>query len=459
MVTTREPTLVARNRRGVETARSAGAAAWAGLGIVAGLTVVAAIVPGVFGWDVHARADQTGTVPPLSATWHAKVGVGTLPAVLVAVLAWRYAVDRAESMSWRRLLLASYVAGLAWLLALALVDGPEGISRVLGNRLEYLQTARATDDVPAMLEEYVARIPLSADDNSVTHVAGHPPGTLLVFVALVRLGLGGDLTAGLVVTVLAATTSVAVMVALRALDAETVARRSAPFLVFGPAAVWTAVSADALFAAVAAWGLAALALAATRSRLGEATAWSALAGLLLGYCVLMSYGLPLLGVLAVAVLLVARSWRPLPVTALVASGVVLAFAAAGFRLWEAYPVLRDRYFDGIASVRPAGYWVWADLAALCLSAGPLLGPGLGQLARLRGGADRTVTLLAGAALSAVLLADASLMSKAEVERIWLPFVPWLLLSVALLPAHWRRRGLGVQLAVALAVEHLLFTTW
>ena len=51
------------------------------------------------------------------------------------------------------------------------------------------------------------------------------------------------------------------------------------------------------------------------------------------------------------------------------------------------------------------------------------------------------------------------MSKAEVERIWLPFVPWILLSCALLPERWRRAGLVLQLAVALAVEHLLNTGW
>ena len=91
---------------------------------------------------------------------------------------------------WRRLLLASYAAGLAWLLALALVDGTDGISRVLGNPYEYLETARDVDDVPVLLDTYVDRIPYAADDNWPTHVAGHPPGMLLFFVGLVRLGLG-----------------------------------------------------------------------------------------------------------------------------------------------------------------------------------------------------------------------------------------------------------------------------
>jgi hypothetical protein len=51
------------------------------------------------------------------------------------------------------------------------------------------------------------------------------------------------------------------------------------------------------------------------------------------------------------------------------------------------------------------------------------------------------------------------MSKAEVERIWLPFEPWMLVAVSLLSARWRRMGLGLQLALALLVQHLLFTGW
>ena len=230
--------------------------------------------------------------------------------------------------------------------------------------------ARSPTSTP-LLETYVDRIPYAAEDNWPTHVAGHPPGTLLFFVGLVQLGLGGDLAAGLVVTVLAASTAAAVLVTLRALDAEEVARRAAPFLVLTPAAVFMAVSADALFAAVAAWGLACLALGA-RGGLW----WAVPAGLLLGCGVLMSYGLPLMGLLALAVLVAARSWRPLPVAAGAALAVVLVFAAVGFAWWEAYPVLRERYWDGIAQDRPQSYWWWGNLACLVISAGPLLLPAL-----------------------------------------------------------------------------------
>ena len=59
----------------------------------------------------------------------------------------------------------------------------------------------------------------------------------------------------------------------------------------------------------------------------------------------------------------------------------------------------------------------------------------------------------------VALADASGMSKAEVERIWLPFIPWLTVSCALLPHGWRRWGLGLQVVAALLVQHLFYTAW
>ena len=36
---------------------------------------------------------------------------------LIALLGWRYGVDLAERLSWRRLLLVAYVVALAWLLA------------------------------------------------------------------------------------------------------------------------------------------------------------------------------------------------------------------------------------------------------------------------------------------------------------------------------------------------------
>ena len=88
----------------------------------------------------------------------------------------------------------------------------------------------------------------------------------------------------------------------------------------------------------------------------------------------------------------------------------------------------------------------ADLPAMLRH--PRLLPGLGP-----------VVLLPCAALLAILAADLSGLSKAEVERIWLPFAVWLPTGAVLLPAGDRRCWLAVQAATALLINHLLLTAW
>ncbi len=433
------------------------AAGW-GLMVAVMLMALAMLVPAVTGWYVHVHS-----FPPLHAEWDPRTGVGTVPALVIGALAASRAVDIAERVPWRRLLSLVFAVGLLWMLALAFVDGQAGVGTILATPYEYLRTARSIDDLDglhAALMEYVGRIRQSSPDYWPVHIAGHPPGALVFFVALVHLGLGGGFLAGMMVTVFAASTAVAVLVTVRVLGAELLARRAAPFVTVGPAAVWQCVSADAMFAAVAAWGIACLALAATRRSLG----WSVLAGLLLGYCVMLSYGLPLLGLLAVAVLVAARSWFPLGVAVLAALSVVAVFWVAGFPYLEALPAIHDRYWDAVGGRRPASYWLWADLGALAFSAGPLAGSGIAALIAsggrlLRDPFSRVLVWLSGAGVAMVVAADLSMMSKAEVERIWLPFVPWVLLACALLPERWRRRGLVLQIGVALVVQHLLFTGW
>ncbi|MEJ7629181.1 MAG: hypothetical protein WKF54_06270 [Nocardioidaceae bacterium] len=432
-------------------------AATSGLAAALALMTAAMVVPAVAGWDVHIG------FPPLFAHWMPRLGPGTVPALAIGVLGVVYGGRLTQRLSWRPLLFVVWLGGLCWLAALALVDGSDGLSSHIDTH-DFLQVARATDDVSRLLHEFVDRMPLGPD-GWPTHVAGHPPGALLFFVLLVRLGLGGSLAVGIVVTLVASTIPVAVVSTLRTLGAESSARLAAPFLVLAPAAVWEAVSADAVYAGVAAWALAALATAATR----RSATWALVAGLLFGGCVMMSYGLPLLGFLAIAVLVVARCYRPFGWALTGAVAVVVAFWVAGFSLWEAFPAIHQRYWAGIARLRPASYWLWGDVAALCFSAGPVLGAAVGcWLSRVRSawarralplGDVRTVMLLGGAAMLSVVAADLSLMSKAEVERIWLPFVPWLLVLSALLPAGWRRPALGVQVASALVVQHLFLTGW
>lgn len=273
---------------------------------------------------------------------------------------------------------------------------------------------------------------------------------------------------------LAASASVAVLVTLRALGDERLARRAAPFLVLAPVAVWAGVSADGYFAAVAAWSVALLALAATRWRRDHRAkgAWAQAlgSGLLFGLTCYLSYGLTLIAVLLLAVLVLARTARPLGPFLLGALVVPLAFTSAGFNWWDAYHLLVERYYQGAGGVRPYGYWVWANLACTTLAAGLATVAGLRRAVAAAPDAVRTVrsgtteagqrlALLALAALLALLVADLSGMSKAETERIWQPFVLWLLPAAALLPDTTRRGWLTAQAVVALLVNHLLWTGW
>ncbi|MEU1973520.1 hypothetical protein ABZ477_17830 [Microbacterium sp. NPDC019599] len=414
-------------------------------------------VPALTGWEVRA-----GQFPPLHSIWVPRIGPGTPAAILLGVLACVWA-PRIAIMPWRRLLAIVYVYAVAWMLALATVDGVDGVGAILESKTEYLQPAREVTDVGEFLRIYISRIPLDSEDNWPVHLAGHPPGAALFFIGLVRIGLGSALAAGLVITLLAGTTAIAVMLVARRLGAARFARAAAPFLAVGPAAIWMCVSADAVFAATAAWATLLLTVSATTSRRGTGLLAGAGAGLLYGVCVMFSYGLPLLGVLVTTVLVLARSWRPLLWTAPAALAVVLVFAALGFAWWEAFPVLRERYWAGIAQHRPGLYWTWADIAAVSVSAGPIVGAGIAvALVDARSPRDegsRAVAWLALAGLAMCVVASLSQMSRAEVERIWLPFVPWMLLATGLLPARWRRAGLIAQVGFTLIVQHLLYTRW
>jgi methylthioxylose transferase len=403
--------------------------------------------------------------PPLFADWDPHVGPGTPAAVLVAGAVVAYGPNLAVRLPWRGLLGAAWGACLAWTWSLALVDGwQRGVAGRLTSPNEYLTVISRFHDIPAALRDFTHHIVSGTPAPWPAHIAGHPPAATLTFVLLDRVGLGGGGWAGAWCITVGSTACVAVLVAVRALADERLARRAAPFLAMAPAAVWVGASADGYFAAVAAWTVALLALAVT----GRSVAWAAGAGLLYGLTCYLSYGLTLFALIGAAVLVLGRRRvraRPV-VLALLAAGaavVPLVFTLAGFDWWQGYRLLVTRYYQGVGGTRPYGYWVWANLACTVVITGPATAAGLRRSGavlvhrRTAPVAQRRLAFLVGAALLALLLADLSGMSKAETERIWLPFAMWLLPACAFLPRP--RAWLAAQALLGLLLNHLLFTGW
>ncbi len=401
---------------------------------------------------------------PIFGWWRPHMGWGTVPAILIGLVAVVSGQSLAQRLSWRRLTFATWATSFAWAFALAMIDGWQpGFAGRLTARHEYLRQVPGITDIPEAVRTFASRI-LDFQPNSwITHVSGHPPGALLTFVWLDRIGLGGGAWAGLFCVLVGSSAAAAVIVAVRALSDERTARLVAPFAAVAPTAIWIAVSADGYYAGVAAWGIALLALA-VRGTGRRAVLTGAGSGLLLGWGIFLNYGLALMALPALAVLICASNRRAgvraaIPAVA-AALAVVGVFAIAGFWWFDGYTLVQQRYWQGIANNRPFQYWGWANLASVVCAVGLGTVAGIGRVFDIAAIKRRSgIHLLVLAALVAILFADLSRLSKAETERIWLPFEVWLLAAGALLPVRAQRWWLSLNVIGALLLNHFIFTNW
>ncbi|MDT7754842.1 MAG: methylthioxylose transferase [Mycobacterium sp.] len=441
----------------------------AGLALV--LVVAAFVVPhlgmGLVTPLIHAtpqRIRDYAQTAPIFGGWNAHVGWGTLPAIVIAAAAVLWGDAVARRLPWRAVPWVTWAAACAWAFALAMIDGwHRGFAGRLTTTNEYLRQVPGITDIPKALRTFSSRILDFQPDSWITHVSGHPPGALLTFVWLDRIGLGGGAWAGLLCLLVGSSAAAAVGVAVRALADESTARLAAPFVAVTPTAIWVAVSADGYFTGVAAWGLALLALAARGTARLPILAGAG-AGLLLGWGIFLNYGLGLIALLAVAVVIAAKdlrsALRAVVPAVLVALVVVGGFALAGFWWFDGYTLVQERYWQGIAKDRPFQYWSWANLASVVCAIG------LGSVAGVARAFDIAAVkrrsglhLVVLAALLAILCADLSMLSKAETERIWLPFTTWLVAATALLPMRSRRWWLALNVIGALLLNHFILTNW
>ena len=440
--------------------------------IMAVLLVVAAfVVPhlhlGIVTPLIHATPqrfrDFAGTAP-IFGWWNAHVGWGTAPAILIGAATVLWGPTIAQRLPWRALTFATWATSCLWAFSLAMIDGwQRGFAGRLTARHEYLRQVPTITDIPEALSSFSRRILDYQPDSWITHVSGHPPGALLTFVWLDRIGLSGGAWAALLCLLVGSSAAAAIVVAVRAVADEETARLVAPFVAVAPTAVWVAVSADGYFAGVAAWGIALLALA-VKQKVRVPLLVAGGAGVLLGWAIFLNYGLMLIAFLALAVLITAVDWntalRTLVPAALMAGFVVGIFLAFGFWWFDGYQAVQERYWQGIALDRPFQYWSWANFASVVCAIG------LGSVAGIARAFDIPairrapgLRVLVLAALLAIVCADLSMLSKAETERIWLPFTMWLAAAPALLPQQSHRLWLGLNVIGAIALNSFILTNW
>ena len=448
-------------RRGPVPGGSGFIAASVALALVAAAVAASA----VWGWqlervggDLHLSGGA-----PLKGPIDWRVSPAVVAPLLVAGAAIGLMPLAARRLHWAALVALSGLAATVWAVALAATDDLPALAAPLERRFDYLHDVPRVDDVGGVLRSFTAHVrDGSPGFQWTTHVGGHPPGALLTFVGLARLGLGGAGWAAAFCIAVGASAVPAVLITVRELAGERVARRVAPFVALSPLALWVATSADAFFCAVAAWGVCCLAMAAGRTGLrGDTLALAG--GVVLGASLFLSYGLILMAPVAVAVVAIRRRVRPLLVGAVGVGVVVAAFAALGFWWLEGLSAAAERVRDGAAwQDRPTSYFLVANVAALAVATGPATVAGLATLWRRRSSTGGAVSWTAGplraavvlpvAALSAVAVGFASNLSKGEVERIYLPFSVWLLVAAGALLGSGRRWWLAAQVVLAVVVQ-------
>jgi len=399
--------------------------------------------------------------PPLFGHFVPHIGPGTPVVLVVAVLVVARGPELAARLGWRRLCLLGYGVAVVWTFGLAMINGwQRGLAGQFTSSDQFLRDVPRITDIGATLHQFTSHILNGQPGHWITQVSGHPPGALLVFVWLDRIGLGGGDWAGITCIVVGSLAAIAVPATVRAVADEATARTVLPFTVLFPGAVNLGISADGLFTGVTSVGVLLLALSARRAPAARVLL-SLAGGVVLGFGMFLSYGLVLIAPIALVVCLLRRNWLGMALAVVGAALVVAVFTVAGFWWLDGYQLVMQRYYQDLGRSRPYNYWVWANLAALTVAVGPVLAPALRRAAvdPIRARRLRPVTGLVLAAALAVAVADKSGLSKAEVERIWLPFGVWLVSGAALLPAMSRRWWLAGQAVTALAIGHLVLTSW
>ena len=387
--------------------------------------------------------------PPFVGRWDpAATAWGLAAAALFGLAIW--AAPRLLALPPAAFAAAVFALTLALRLALGATSrGPSGWSGMFDldgfeGPNEYLPALSALRYGPGfLLDRFAELVPALP-----VHAAGHPPGLLLIMDAL-GLDTAGRLAAFCIgAGALAAPLAYAVG---RTVTGERTARIAALLTAMAPSVLlFGATSADAVYATagmLAAWALA-------DRRLGV----RALGALLLAAASLLAWSLLAIGAWAALLAWRREGVRAMVVLALLCAAALVAFygvlaAATGFDPIGTLRATEQVYRFGIADQRPYWFWLTGSPSAFLLMLGlPVAWLAFVALAR---GEDTAIAILAVLGIAAV-----AGFTKAEVERIWLPFAPLVCLAAATVLRERDLRPVLALLAVqALAWELLWNTVW
>jgi methylthioxylose transferase len=403
-------------------------------------------------WLQHRGRHLWTDAPPLNGSFSWRFAPESLVAVGAGAGGVWLGPRLSDGLPWRRLVGASFLVALGWACALAFADGVHGFTGPPSQIVDYSHTVAQVGSTLAFLRGFVANIHTFAG-----HVRSHPPGYVVILLAMRGIGLGGPGWQMALQLAAAAGSVPAALLAIREVLGERAARACAPFLMFLPAAVFWG-SGDAVFLGFGAWASSLLILA-SGSAGRRRVLLSIAGGLLFGYLLYLSYGLLLLGLVPGAVIVQRRRAGVAAIACVAALAVIAAFSVSGFNWFSGFAAARREVAMSVQRFRPYWYFLFANVAALAVAVGPAVWAGLGRFVSIRPG-DRRAWLLVGAVVAAIAIADLTGLSKGEVERIWLPFMPWLVAVTGVaFEQDERQRWLAIQIIWALGVQFLVRTPW
>jgi hypothetical protein len=314
---------------------------------------------------------------------------------------------------------------------------------VTSGRLEYLSAMKELQaGVGPFLDRFAEMVPTLP-----LHVAGHPPGLVLT---LDIFGLDTPEAMSALTIILGAAATPLLYVLVRRLYDEHTARVASLLFVFVPTMLlYGASAADALFVT--------LALAAVVGLLSTRRVTVAFGAFLLAFASFFSYALLAAGGWAGLVRWRRDGFRSMLAVALLCGAMLVAFYGllavfTGFDVVAAIDATHDRYYKGVASVRPYLFYFFGSPAAFLI----MLGPVAWLAARSLGSREISAVALA----AAILVIVTAGYTKAETERIWMFLVPFACIAAArALPPKWVSPVLVALTAQAVVIQVLFDTVW